>query len=98
MIITTRKYEAEEIREILKIRASEEGVKLSEKALEELTKIGEETSLRYVVQMLTPAQIVARRNRREEVLPEDVEEVRKLFADVKQSTKYLKEHEEEMLK
>ncbi|RLE51396.1 MAG: TATA box-binding protein [Candidatus Methanomethylicota archaeon] len=98
MIITTRKYKAEEIKEILKIRAGEEGVKLSEKALEKLTEIGEQTSLRYAVQMLTPAQIIAKRKGREEVLPEDVEEVRNLFADVKQSTRYLKEHEEEMLK
>ncbi len=98
MIITTRKYNAEEIMEILRIRAKEEGVKISEEALKLLTKIGEETSLRYAVQMLTPSQILAKRNGRNEVQPEDVEEVRKLFADIKQSTKYLREHEAEMLK
>ena len=98
MIITTRKYNAEEIMEILRIRAKEEGVKISEEALRLLTKIGEETSLRYAVQMLTPSQILAKRNGRNEVQPEDVEEVRKLFADIKQSTKYLREHEAEMLK
>ncbi|MCS7364427.1 MAG: hypothetical protein NDF54_03190 [archaeon GB-1867-035] len=98
MIITTRKYSAEEIKEILQIRAREEKVKLSEEALETLTKIGEETSLRYAAQMLTPAQIIAKRKGRDTVTAEDVKEIRTLFADVKQSSEYLKKYEAEMLK
>ncbi|MCR6691482.1 MAG: hypothetical protein MRT15_03750 [archaeon YNP-LCB-003-016] len=98
MIITTEKYTRDEIREILKIRAEEEEISINEKALELLTEIGEKTSLRYAVQMLTPAYIHAKKNGRKEVTPEDVEEVKRLFADVKESARYLKEHEEEMLK
>jgi TBP-interacting protein len=98
LIITTEKYSRDEIREILKIRAEEEEISINEKALELLTEIGEKTSLRYAVQMLTPAYIHAKKNGRKEVTPEDVEEVKRLFADVKESARYLKEHEEEMLK
>lgn len=98
LIITTEKYTREEIKEILKIRAEEEEIDISGEALEILTDIGEKTSLRYAVQMLTPAYIHAKKNGRKVVTVADVEEIRRLFADVKESMKYLKEHEEEMLK
>ena len=78
--------------------AKEEGVKLTDEALEYLTKIGAETSLRYAVQLLTPAYEVAKENEREEVTKSDVERVRRLFADVKTSTEYLREFEEKMMK
>ncbi len=98
LIINTRPYTPDEIREILKVRAKEEGVKLTDEALEYLTKIGAETSLRYAVQLLTPAYEVAKENEREEVTKSDVERVRRLFADVKTSTEYLREFEEKMMK
>jgi len=97
LIILTRKYSPEEMREIIKIRAKEEEVKLEEDALEELVKIGQERSLRYAIQLLTPARIVAQESGREEVKKEDVDRVAKLFVDVKESTKYLKEMEKELL-
>ncbi|RLE54707.1 MAG: TATA box-binding protein [Candidatus Methanomethylicota archaeon] len=98
LIITTTKYNEEEIKEILKIRSKEENVKINEEALDKLTKIGVETSLRYAVQMLTPAYVIAKRKGKNEVEVEEIEEIRKLFSDIKQSTRYLKEHEEEMLR
>ncbi|MCS7374222.1 MAG: hypothetical protein NDF56_04510 [archaeon GB-1845-036] len=82
----------------MKIRAKEENVKINEEALDKLTKIGVETSLRYAVQMLTPAYVIAKRKGKNEVEVEEIEEIRKLFSDIKQSTRYLKEHEEEMLR
>ncbi len=97
LIILTRKYSPDEMREIIKIRAKEEEVKLEEDALEELVKIGQERSLRYAIQLLTPARIVAQESGREEVKKEDVDRVAKLFVDVKESTKYLKEMEKELL-
>jgi TBP-interacting protein len=51
LIINTRLYTEEEIMEILKIRAREENVNITEEALNYLTKIGVETSLRYAVQL-----------------------------------------------
>jgi len=98
LIIETKPYKKDEIREILQIRAKEEKVDLSEDALEELTNIGVERSLRYAVQLLTPARIVAQSRGKNKVLREHVEAVRKLFVDVRDSAKYLKEFEESFLK
>ncbi len=98
LIIKTRLYKPEEIREILKIRAEEEGVKLSEDALERLVEIGTVNSLRYAVQLLTPSLIIARQKGREEVASEDVEEAGRLFISTNESARYLQEYEEKMLK
>ncbi len=98
LIIPTKPYEPDEIREIIKIRASEEGIKLDEGALEELVAVGSKTSLRYAVQLLVPARIIAERKGRDTVKAEDVIEARGLFIDLKQSVKYLKEYEEKFLK
>jgi RuvB-like protein 2 len=49
LIITTNPYSEEEIEQILKIRCEEEDVEISEDALELLTKIGTETTLRYAI-------------------------------------------------
>ncbi len=97
LIITTRPYTAEEVREILKIRMKEEGVGAEEDALELLTRIGAEVSLRYAVQMIRPAAEVAREDGRGKISVADVERVNGLFADVKKSTKYLREYEERLL-
>ena len=98
LIIPTRPYTADEIREIIKIRATEEDVELTDEALELLTKIGSETSLRYAVQLMEPARIIARRKGREEVRAEDIEEAKKLFVDVKQSVEHVKRYEQMFLK
>ncbi|HIQ03443.1 MAG TPA: TATA box-binding protein, partial [Desulfurococcales archaeon] len=98
LIIPTKPYTAEEIREILKIRASAENVILSDEALEELTKIGVESSLRYAVQLMEPARQIARSKGKIRVDVEEVREARKLFIDLKHSVRYVKEYEELMLK
>jgi len=98
LIITTRPYNKEEVKEILKIRANEENVKLTPEALEKLTEIGVSKTLRYAVQLLTPAFQVAKSNNRKEVLPEDIIQVEKLFSDVKRSVEELKQFEEMMLR
>ena len=97
LIITTRPYTAEEVREILKIRMKEEGVGAEDDALDLLTRIGAEVSLRYAVQMIRPAAEVAREAGRGKICVADVERVNGLFADVKKSTKYLREYEERLL-
>lgn len=98
IIIRTRPYNEREVREIITIRAREEGVKLSSEALELLTKIGVENSLRYAIQLLTPAQLRAKEQGREEVNKDDVEYVSKLFLSLKESVEYVKQHEELFLK
>ncbi len=98
LIIPTRPYTADEIKEILKIRAEAEAVKLTEEALEELTKIGTETSLRYAVQLMEPARQIAKSKGKDEVDVDDVKEARSLFIDLKHSVEYVRKYEELMLK
>jgi len=98
LIINTRLYREDEIREILKIRANEEEVNLTEEALGYLTKIGAETSLRYAVQLLSPAAEKAKAEGRSIVDKEDIEAVKELFSDVRKSVEYVKQYEEYLLR
>ncbi len=97
LIITTRPYKPEEIREIVRIRSEEQEIPLSENALEKLTSIGAERSLRYAIQLLEPARIIALRKGRVKIEEEDVEEATRLFADLKKSVETLKKYEDLML-
>lgn len=98
LIIRTRPYTPDEIREIIKVRAREEGVELEPEALEELVKLGADKSLRYSTQLLTPALLLAKQKGRDKVSREDVIEVSQLFISTKESSSYLRELEEKMLK
>jgi TBP-interacting protein len=97
LVITTRPYTAEEIREIIRIRADEEDVPLSDEALEALTKIGLERSLRYSVQLLEPARVIASRRGSPKVEEVDVSEAARLFADLKKSIETIERYKELML-
>ncbi len=97
VIIGTREYSAEEIREILKIRAKEEKITLEEEALDELTRIGEETSLRFTVQLLSLSAQNAKVSDKEKVTKDDVLRVNKLFMDIKEAAEYLKKYEEKLM-
>ncbi|MFA4663177.1 RuvB-like helicase [Pyrococcus kukulkanii] len=90
LIINTEPYKKEEIREIVKIRAKEEGIELSDEALEYLAELGEKTSLRYAVQLLAPASIIAGGKRVEK---EHVEKAKEYFADVKRSIAFVEKLE-----
>ncbi|MGC9071202.1 MAG: RuvB-like helicase [Acidilobus sp.] len=98
LIITTKPYNPDEIREILKVRAEEEDVALSGDALAVLTKIGEERSLRYAVQLLQPAKMIAERRGSGKVEASDVEYVSRLFADLKTSIEYVERYKDLLLK
>ncbi len=98
VIITTDKYSDEEIKHILEIRAKEEGVKIEESALDLLTKLGVEKSLRYSVQILGIAGVKARSKGKEEITKEDVEEVAMRFSDLKEAVSHLRKYEEELLR
>jgi len=49
LIISTTNYNEKEISQILQIRCEEEDVELTEDAMELLTEIGTETTLRYAI-------------------------------------------------
>jgi TBP-interacting protein len=97
LIINTRLYTHGEIEEILKIRAKEEKVELSKEALEYLTKVGEDSSLRYAVQLLTPSAEVAKSRGKKQVDVEDIERVKGLFSDIRRSIEHLKMYEDKMM-
>jgi RuvB-like protein 2 len=59
---------------------------MTEDAKELLTKIAEETSLRYAIQLITTSSLVAIKRQSKEVDVEDVRKVYSMFMDVKRST------------
>lgn len=90
LIVRTRSYTANDIVEIVRIRAATESIDLDESCLEKIAEIGERThSLRYVVQLLTPALILAQTNGNDAVSREDLDMVDDLFKDAKSSAKIL---------
>jgi len=97
VIIGTHEYDSDSIREILRIRSSEEKVKIEADALERLTEVGSKSSLRYAVQLLSLAAQNARAMKRERVTVEDVERVDKLFMDIGEAAEHLKKYEERMM-
>ncbi|MCE4625852.1 MAG: RuvB-like helicase [Desulfurococcales archaeon] len=97
LIITTRPYREDEIRDIIRIRSDELEIPVSDEALERLTKVGVERSLRYALQLLEPAYVIARRKGRFRIELEDVEEASRLFADVKRSVEMLERYKDLML-
>lgn len=97
LIISTEPYSEKEIRLILDIRCEEEDVEMTEDAKELLTKIGHETSLRYSIQLITAAHIVSQQRKSSEVDIEDISRVYSLFVDVKRSTQFLLEYQEQYM-
>lgn len=89
LIIRTMPYSLEEIVQIISIRAETESIEVDAEALHAMGEIGARTSLRYTVQMLTPARIIAETSGRDSIRIEDVEEVDELFYDAKSSAKVL---------
>ncbi|KAL7276125.1 RuvB-like protein 2 [Rhizina undulata] len=97
VIMPTYSYGPEEIREILSIRAQEEEVSLSPDALALLTKIGQETSLRYGSHLITTASLVAAKRKATVVEVSDVQRAYKLFFDQGRSVQFLQEYEKKFI-
>ena len=93
MIISTQPYNEKELSEILRIRCEEEDVEMTSEAMKLLTKIAQETSLRYAMHMIMAASLVSTKRRASEVDVEDIKKVYSLFVDVKRSTQFLMEYQ-----
>ncbi|NWY22934.1 RUVB2 protein, partial [Aphelocoma coerulescens] len=78
-------------------RCEEEDVEMTEDAYAVLTRIGLETSLRYAMQLITAASLVARKRKGAEVGVEDIKRVYSLFLDESRSTQYMREYQEAFL-
>ena len=70
---------------------------MTEEALDLLTSIGSETSLRYAIQLITTASLVTQKRKASEVDVQDIRRVYSLFIDLKRSTQFLKEYQEEYM-
>ncbi|WRX31527.1 TIP49 [Theobroma cacao] len=82
---------------ILAIRAQVEELVVDEESLAFLGEMGQSTSLRHAVQLLSPAGIVAKMNGRDSICKADLEEVSKLYIDAKSSAKILQEQQEKFI-
>jgi len=98
MIVRTLPYSTEEMVQILKIRSQIEGITMEQDALESIGELGTKTTLRYAVQCLTPAFLLAKINGKESITKDDVKEINELFYDAKASAKILQEQEEKFMK
>ncbi|KAK7518765.1 TIP49 C-terminus-domain-containing protein [Phyllosticta citriasiana] len=85
LIIPTHPYAPDEVRQIIRARARTEGLRIVEPALDRVGDAGVKVSLRYALQLLAPAQVLARVGGREEVGTADVEEAQDLFLDAGRS-------------
>ena len=56
LIIPTTPYDADEIKRIVRIRSTTEGVSISDAAIDKIAEHGVRISLRYCLQLLTPAR------------------------------------------
>jgi len=83
LTVFTRKYNTQEIKSIISIRAHAEGVSLTPAALDKLASKGADTSLRYVMQLLTPCKLLNLKDTPVDV--DVVDQVMDLFIDGQKS-------------
>ncbi|KAL9128749.1 MAG: hypothetical protein Q9217_002628 [Psora testacea] len=93
VIVSTQAYGADELRQILAIRAQEEEIDITPNALELLTKTASEAGLRYASNLITTSALIAQKRRSQKVDLEDVERSYKLFYDPKRSVEFVSEFE-----
>ena len=97
LIVSTSPYSESEIRKILHIRCEEEDVEMEDDAKDLLTRIATETSLRYAIHMIMAASLVCIKRHGTEVAVDDIKRVYSLFVDVKRSTQFLMEYQQEFM-
>ncbi|KAI9836959.1 MAG: RuvB-like protein 2 [Sclerophora amabilis] len=97
VIVSTHAYAKEEIQQILSIRAQEEEVDLTPDALALLTKIGQETGLRYASNIITTASLISVKRKAKEVGMEDVQRSFQLFYDPARSVKFVSDFENRLI-
>ncbi|KAH9936775.1 RuvB-like helicase 1 [Epithele typhae] len=94
LIVKTMPYNQDAIAKVLQLRANIEGLKLGEGVLDRLAAKGSDSSLRYALQLLSPAAILAKLAGRAEVQLEDINEMGELFLDARSSANIIRRHEE----
>merc|ERR1711904_125698 len=85
LIIRLLPYSLDEIVQILAIRCATEKIEIEADALAHMASIGTRTSLRYVVQVITPAMVLADTMGKSKITKDEVDEISGLFFDGKTS-------------
>lgn len=85
LIVPTHPYTPAEITTIVRLRAKTEGILIADPALEQVAELGVGVSLRYALQLLTPAGVLARVAGKKEIGVEEVKECEALFVDARRS-------------
>lgn len=98
LIIRTLPYSQEQMMQIIRIRAATEGLQVDEEALEILSEVGTKTTLRYAVQLLSPAAVTAKICGRTNVVKDDIKDVGELFLDAKSSAQMLEKNADKYMK
>jgi len=93
LIISTKPYEQQDVEQIIQIRCQEEDVTLTPAALAVLTTMALETTLRYALNLISTANILARRRGVPAVDTEDLRRCYLYFLDEKRSVQWLKEQQ-----
>jgi len=89
LIVRLLPYGLDDMVQILAIRCAIESIEIEEDALAHLATIGTKTSLRYVVQLITPAMTLAQTLGKLKISIDEVNEINALFFDAKTSAKLL---------
>ncbi|KAI4461381.1 ruvb-related reptin and pontin [Holotrichia oblita] len=97
VIIRTLPYGRADLEQILKLRVTVEGLEINPDALTALGEVGSRSTLRYAVQLLTPASLIAKTNGRSIITKSDVDEVSSLFLDAKASAKILSQNKDKFM-
>lgn len=87
LIIPTVSYNPEEVKTIVQLRAKTESLTVTPHALVKISEHGVKISLRYALQLLTPASILAKARGGSGIEVVDVEECEDLFIDAQRSAK-----------
>jgi RuvB-like protein 2 len=97
VIVSTQPYSAEETRQILAIRAQEEEIDLSPDALALLTKIGQESNLRYASNIITTSHLLSQKRKAKEISIDDIQRSFRLFYDPIRSAKFVNAYEQRFI-
>merc|ERR1712150_184130 len=97
LIIRTLPYSQEEMTQIIKIRAATEGLQVEEEALNILSKVGSEATLRYAVQLLAPCAVTAKIAGKNSIAKDDIKDIGELFLDAKSSAILLEENADKFM-
>ncbi|KAJ5476284.1 hypothetical protein N7475_002013 [Penicillium sp. IBT 31633x] len=99
LIIPTNPYSPDEIKTIIRLRAKTENLNITEPALDKVSEHGSKVSLRYALQLLTPASILSRVNGHPGAIEAtDIAECEDLFLDAKRSAIIVGQDSENFLK